>query len=285
LSLVAVVMFGLGLLLSRGDSRRRRGAGVAFVTATVLAAGAGEFLVQMDFLRNTLQGQAPGILIGIIVVLVASALRRLLAAVTTQFGLVLALAGLAGAILAWFQALVIPERGEGPCCPTPAQLPVGLVLAAAAWWLLVGLGLGILGMIEARHAETDPAAGRRAVVTRFSAGLIAVVGVQNALTQTGYLGVDNYGRVLEPWIADLAVLAVAIVLIERAFRRDSTAFILSGAIGLILALTDFNFSYLAQSTYVGLLIEGAILLAVGFTGDRLRRRIGLGGGTSSAAPP
>ena len=77
----------------------------------------------------------------------------------------------------------------------------------------------------------------------------------------------------EPWIGDLALMAIAAVLLERAFRRDSTAFILPAAIGLILAMTDFNFSYLAQSTYVGLLIEGGILLMVGFIGSRLRGRL------------
>ena len=95
----------------------------------------------------------------------------------------------------------------------------------------------------------------------------------NELTQSGSLGGDQYGRLLEPWIADLAIAVVAAVLLERAFRRDSTAFILPAAIGLILAMTDFNFSYLAQSTYVGLLIEGEILLAVGYLGSRVRRRL------------
>jgi hypothetical protein len=275
LTLAALALFGLGVFLAGGDRRRRRGAGIAFVMTTTLAAGAAAFLVQMDFLRNSFQDQAPGILIAIVAAAVAAGLRRLLPAVTTQFGLIAALAGLAGAILAWFQELVYPvySFGAPTLTPTfPPSEPVGLLLAAAAWWLLVGLGLGMLGMVEARHAQADPGAGRRAAITRFWAGLVAVAGVANALTQTGNSGGDSYGRVLEPWIADLAIVGLAAVLVTLAFRRDSNAFILSGAIGLIVALTDFNFSYLAQSTYIGLLIEGAILLAIGFAGDRLRRR-------------
>ncbi len=275
LTLAALVLFGLGVFLAGGDGGRRRGAGIAFVMTTTLAAGAAAFFVQLDVLINRLQGQAPGILITIVAVAVAAGLRRLLPAVTTQFGLIAALAGLAGAILAWFQELVYPVSSFG--APTlnltfgPPE-PVGLLLAAAAWWLLVGLGLGILGMVEARHAQADPAAARRAAITRFWAGLVTVAGVASALTQTGSTGGGSYGRLLEPWIADLAILGLAAVLVGLAFRHDSNAFILSGAIGLIVALTDFNFSYLAQSTYIGLLIEGAILLAVGFAGDRLRRR-------------
>ena len=119
-------------------------------------------------------------------------------------------------------------------------------------------------------------------MTRFWAGLVAVVGLASALTQTGNLGDDRYGRVLEPWIADVAILALAAILTERAFRRGSNAFILAAAIGLIIALTDFNFSYLSESTDVGLLIEGGILLAVGFTGDRLRRRLDHAGGVPPA---
>jgi len=86
-------------------------------------------------------------------------------------------------------------------------------------------------------------------------------------------------------MADLALLAIAAVLLERAFRRGSTAFVLPAAIGLILAMTDFNFSYLAQSRSIGLLIEGGILLAVGFVGTRLRRRLGRSGAGPTAPVP
>ena len=77
------------------------------------------------------------------------------------------------------------------------------------------------------------------------------------------------------------MLVLAAVLVERAFRRDATSFIYAAALGLIVALTDFNVSYLSNSTEIALLIEGLILLGVGVAADRLRRRIG----RSGDAPP
>ena len=276
LALSALAMFGLGAVLARGDRRRRRGAGVVFLATTFLTAGSAAYVVQMDFLRNTFQDQAPGILIAAVAVVVAAFLRRWLPSVMTQFGLVVSLAGLAGAILSWLRSLVYqPEVGGGVVLnpvPVPPE-PVGLLVAAAIGWLLAALGLGLLGTFEARRATADPAAGRRAAITRFLAGLVAIVGTATSLTPSGPLGGDAYGRLIEPWIADLAIALVAAVLLERAFRRDSTAFILPGAFGLIIALTDLNFSYLAQSVYIGLLIEGGILLGVGFLASRVRRRL------------
>jgi hypothetical protein len=110
---------------------------------------------------------------------------------------------------------------------------------------------------------------------------VAVVGVSFSVFTSGSFGNGEYGRLLEPWIGELAVLAVSLVLVERAFRRESSAFILAAAIGLITALTDFNFTYLTSSTDVGLLVEGLILIGAGVAADRLRRRID----RSRATPP
>ncbi len=279
LTIAALATFGLGVFLMRGDSRRRRGAGVAFLTTILLAAAAAEFLVQMDFLRNTFQFQASAVLVALIAVAVAAGMRRILPAVSTQAGLLITLAALAAAVLGWAQQFVYPSNlGRGPCCPQPTVEPVAVLVAGATWWLLTALGLGLLAIVEMRTTAGDPPTLRRVGLTRFWAGMVAVVGVATALTQSGFKGTDAnandvYGRILEPWIAEAVILAVAVILAERAFRRNSTAFILAAAAGLIIALTDFNFTYLAQSTYIGLLIEGGILLIVGFAGDRLRRRL------------
>ena len=61
---------------------------------------------------------------------------------------------------------------------------------------------------------------------------------------------------------------------RRAFRRGANTFVYAAALALIIALTDFNFSYLSDSTEVGLLIEGLILLGAGFAVSKLRQRIG-----------
>ena len=80
------------------------------------------------------------------------------------------------------------------------------------------------------------------------------------------------------------MLVLAAVLVERAFRRDATSFIYAAALGLIVALTDFNVSYLSNSTEIALLIEGLILLGVGVAADRLRRRIGRSGDVPPVEP-
>ena len=187
LTLAALVLVGLGTFLVSGTERRRRGAGVAFLAATTMAAGAAAFFVQLDFLRNTLQEEAPGILIAVLALVVAASLRAVLPAVVTQSGLLLALTGLAGAVLAWFQNLVYPFRVHGGVTLNPVSrppFPVGLVLAAGIWWLLFALGLGLLGRVEARHAEADGAALRRAALTRFWAIFVAVIGLANAIAQS-----------------------------------------------------------------------------------------------------
>ena len=132
----------------------------------------------------------------------------------------------------------------------------------------------MIGLREADAADDDPAAGRRAALTRLWAGLVAVIGLATSVTRQGPTSGFEFGRIIEPWIGDLAILVLAAVLVERAFRRDASTFVYAAALGLIIALTDFNFTYLSSSTELGLLIEGVILLGAGVAADRLRRRIG-----------
>ena len=101
-----------------------------------------------------------------------------------------------------------------------------------------------------------------------------MLGLSQAISRSAGLANGEYGRVVEPWIGDLALVVLSAILVERAFRRDATSFIYAAALGLMIALTDFNVTYLSGSTEVALLIEGLILLAVGVVADRLRRRIG-----------
>jgi hypothetical protein len=272
-AVAAIVMAALGRFLMNGDARRRRAAGVAFLAAVGLIAGAAEFLVQL----LGVQGAVTGIVVALLTVAAAVLLRLVLPAVTTQLGLVGGLTGLAVAVMGWIQSVLVGDFNGGGFTTdqafAPAE-PVAFVLLSAALWLVVALGLGLLGLFEARTGRTDPAAARRAAMTRFYAGLVGVIGLATAVTHNGSLGNGEYGRTLAPWIGDVALLVFAAVLVERAFRRNANAFIVAAGAGLIVALTDFNFSYLSQSTDLGLLIEGAILLAVGFAGDRLRRRLG-----------
>ena len=111
-----------------------------------------------------------------------------------------------------------------------------------------------------------------------------MLGLAQAVTRSAGSANGEYGRVVEPWIGDLALVVLSAILVERAFRRDATSFIYAAALGLMIALTDFNLTYLSGSTEVALLIEGLILLAVGVVADRLRRRIGRGD-APEAEPP
>jgi hypothetical protein len=273
----AFAMVVVGAVLVRGprrvaQARRRRGAGAALIAATVFAAGAAAFGVQIA----ALQGPATGLVIAGVAVVAAGVFRICLPAVTTQLGLLGALTGLAGSVVTWLDSFVVgPFGAGGSCCfdtPAPAT-PVVVVVFGAVTWLVAALVIGIVGIAEARRSSTDPASARRAVLTRFWAGIVAVGGLATSVNSSGSLGNDQYGRLVAPWIGEAAILVLVAVLVERAIRRESAAFVVAAAIGLIVALTDFNFSYLAQSTDVGLLIEGAILLLVGFGADRLRRRL------------
>ena len=111
-----------------------------------------------------------------------------------------------------------------------------------------------------------------------------MIGLASAVTRSAAFADGEYGRVVEPWIGDLALLVLAAILVERAFRRDATSFIYAAALGLMIALSDFNLTYLSDTTEAALLFEGLILLAVGFAADRLRRRIGRDG-AQPAEPP
>jgi hypothetical protein len=276
LTLAALVMFGLGTWLAPRDRRSRRGAGVAFLAVTLLAAGAAGFLVQADFLRNRLQWEAPGVLVAGIAVAVAIGLRRLLPAVTTQLGLLATMTALAAVVLAWVGWLIHPVYFGGTYTPNPippAPDPVGLVLASGCWWLLVALGVGLLSRIEVHEGEADPGASRRASLTRSWAAVVAVAGLASALASSGSLGGGHYGRLLEPWIADVALVALAAVLVERALRRGSLAFLVGAAIAVVLALSDLDFSYVSSPIGGRLVVEGAIVLATAFAADQLRRRI------------
>jgi hypothetical protein len=120
-------------------------------------------------------------------------------------------------------------------------------------------------------------------VSRAWAGFLAVIGVTAAVLTSFYdPSAGETRRVLEPIVGDIAILAVSGVLLERAFRREASAYLYPAGLGVIVALTDLNASYLARatSTEVGLLVEGVILLVAGFAVDRLRRRVGGGRGGS-----
>jgi hypothetical protein len=177
----------------------------------------------------------------------------------------------------------LEDGGTGPITSVPPIANVwNDVLLPVVGWMVISVAIGLVGLRESRRraAGTDG----RAALSRFWAGMVLIAGTWAAVHAFGYRGDDAYGRILEPWLGDLIIVAIVVVLVERAFRRDAVAFIIPAALGLIAALSDLNFTYLAGSTEVGLLLEGVVLLGVGFGADRLRRRLDRRDGTTPARP-
>ncbi len=262
----ALVFAGIVAFLRRGDDRRRRGAGVASLVSTSFAASGFWFTADV-VVRN--DEPLTFVLAALGTAAVAVAFRVALPALLTQFGVLAAATTLAAAILSFARIAIFGE----PTLDTPAPGNDGILLLAleAAWWIAIGIAFGVLGLREA-DAVDDATAQHRASLTRLWAGLVVVGGVATAVTRSGPMpGLDfEYGRILEPWVGDVILIVVAVILVERAFRRGSGAFLAGGAIALIIALTDFNTSYLTESIETGLLVEGVILLAIGFGANRLR---------------
>lgn len=297
MAIAAGALIVLGFVLQRGDARRRRATGVAFLAAVAYVAAAATGL----FAGAQLDGEVLAIVVAASALIAAAVLRRIHPALLTQAGLLASVTGLGAALIAWAGNLLYsqPEMADFPPTEDPAS-PIPRLVLTAAGWLVIALILGILALLEdpaddasdaddvdegLRRSDDADAANRRAALTRVWAGLVAVAGLASTVTQSDYIPPDGYGRIIPEWMAQLAILALAIILVERAFRRDSGAFLLAAGIAFVIALTDFNFTYLTESTEVGLLVEGGILLAVGFGADRLRRRLARDRTTPSPPAP
>lgn len=283
--IAAVALAIVGVALRTGDDRRPRAAGIAFLTAT------GYSVAGVAGLLGSASVYGPGaqLIVALLAVVVASGIRFIHAGLLTQFGVLVSTTASAWAFLSWLDDVVHPDSYTDKGVPIGATPdPILQIFVNAAVWLILALGLGVLAIQESaarRDSLSAPGApGRRAALTRAWAGTVAVIGLASALVRSDVLANGDYGRVVPPWITELLLLGLAALLVERAFRRDSSAFLFAAGIGLIAALSDFNFTYLSGSTDTGLLIEGVLLLAVGFAADRLRRRLsGRPGGPSSGA--
>ncbi|HEV2005727.1 MAG TPA: hypothetical protein VGQ85_03860 [Candidatus Limnocylindrales bacterium] len=284
---VPAIVFGVvGMLVKRRGERERRAAGVAFVVATVHVFGAVGFAMQAvhaDLTITLIVASASAVIAAIL-------FRRALGSVLTQLALLGALVGLAISLLGWLSTQLFPQPGFTDFGPQPINQGIAQlrVMATLAWWILWAAGFGLIALLESRR-NSDPNSSEgeranahaRANFTRFVAGMTAVLGTLNAVGQG-----NPFDRVIPVWLGDLALLAVALVLIVIAFRRNATAYLVPAAIGVIGALSDLNATYVADRTGVGvaLLLEGVILIGVGFVADRLRRRLWGEQKTGNGAP-
>lgn len=298
-SLVPAIAFALGgLALQARGERMRRAAGVAFAVSTAHVATTMWFA--LDAAAPDMGSELQLVIAAGAGTAAAAAYRFRHAALLTQGSLLAALTVLGMAVLGWADQWF-------PVSPPPAMQSADIiyseqyrdasmailrVVLTAAFWLVWAVGIGILGRLEARAAHragdraAAEAADRRASLTRLAAGLTAVAGTASAVAQTNGFGPGGSIRSIEPWVGDLAVLAVSAVLFVLAFR-NAGAYLVPAALGVLYALTDLNATYVAAETGVGtaLLVEGLILLAVGVAAEQARRRLHRAPGRAVADQP
>jgi hypothetical protein len=269
LAIPAAALFLLGTALHRGSARRSRAAGVCLALSTSL--------VSLGVAANLAILFEPGewqlVVATAAGFLVALAYRWLHPSLLTDLAALGWATGLVGATLDLVAATLVPEPTFGTF---GLDRTSGLVLAvlSSAAWIGTGIGFGVVALSEASQGSAD--ALRRAAVTRFWAGTVVVVGVALAVMRSFYDDVlGETVRVIPPWAGVLVVVLVSAVLIERAFRRESSAFVFAAALGLIIALSDLNVSYVAPAggTEIALLLEGVLLLAAALGAERLSGRI------------
>jgi hypothetical protein len=272
--IVPAIALGVGgWYLARSGPSQRRAAGVLFAvsvghvfqgTATLLAPAS-------DFRLHSLVA-------AIASTVAAGLFRRLHAAVLTQATLLGALVVLAATAVAWIDQQLFASVAD----PYTVSGGVQRVLLEIAWWLGWALLFGLFGRWELRGARDDVEANRRAFLSRFVGGFTAVIGTTVGISANG-----ETGRLLEPWLGDLLLLVVVAVLLAAAFRFGASVYLAPAALGIVIALSDLNEYYLAQQTGQGvaLLLEGVILIGVGFGGDRLRKRLASRQTPPMAAPP
>jgi hypothetical protein len=262
----AAVFFAIGLVLHGRSARLDRAAGVAYL----LSVG----FVWAGVIANVsifTQGVLPQVAGAAAAVVAAAAYRWLHPSVLTTVGLLAAITGLTAAGLQLLNQVLYPAPADFDAFPPQPGIP-GAIISSVAW-IVCAIVIGLIGLAESRGGSS--AAERRATLVRFWAGVVAVVGVATSVMRTEYPN-GNAERAIEPIVGELIVLVVSAVLVERAFRRESGAYVLAAALGVIIALTDFNFSYFAEraGTEVALLIEGLLLIAIAFVAERLTRRVG-----------
>jgi hypothetical protein len=267
LAIAAAVFFVIGLVLHGRSARLGRAAGVAFVLSVAFIAGGVTANVAIVG-----EGATPALAGAAAALVAAIAYRWYHPALLTQAAMLLAIAGLVQAWLSFLDESLV-RSPVGTIGGTSIDSATFAAVVASIFWIACAILLGLIGLAEARAPGVN--AARRAALTRFWAGVVAVVGVASAVMRTEFVDAEAH-RIVEPWVGQLIVLAISAVLLQRAFSREAGAYVVAAALGVVIALTDFNFTYFAAAggTEVALLIEGLLLIAIAFGAERLSRRVG-----------
>ncbi|MEO8462192.1 MAG: hypothetical protein ABI555_03190 [Chloroflexota bacterium] len=252
-----------GMLLRTGGEHASRASGVLFAVTVSCAYGAAYFLMA----RLVGDGD-PGQQLGgaVAAVVTAILLRRRHPSLLTQAGLVGSTLSLAAGLSGVLRLRLL--RAD------PYAASLSTVVLDLALWLGAAALLAFLAERELRRAG-DPGS-RRAGLTRLVAGLVAVIATAAILSQGGPSGDYEWGRVVTPIVAEGATVLVSVLVLLLAIRRNAPAFFYPGALGIVIALSDFNGQYVASQVGTGLalFLEGLIILGAGLVTDRIRRRFG-----------
>ena len=264
----AAVFFVIGLVLHGRSARLSRAAGVAFlVSVGFVASGVDAQRRDRGRRRGDESSRAPW----------PASPRRLAyrwyhPAVLTEV-----------ALLAAITAVVQASLGCSPSGSTRLGAAFGGSFGAfdirgpssrSLAWLACAVLIGLIALLEARTGSRGrrPASGARPILGGYRRRSPAWRRPSCGPTFDG-AGIAH--RVIEPWIADVIVLAVSAVLVERAFRRESAAYVVAAALGVVVALTDFNATYVAPTSgiEIALLVEGLLLIGIALGAERIRRRV------------
>jgi hypothetical protein len=265
----------LGIVLARRPAPLRRAAGAAlFVSAGEIGAGA--FFAMQWFNPSTDYGPQPlDALIGATAGLIAAGFYRWrLAALATQLAVIIGVCSTASLAMNWYDEVIFGSAPFGEGGEVGWGVSFLRVVLTLGWWWLIAALLGFLGLLEERRGGQG--SGARAAATRIAAGLAAVLGTWTAITIMGPWNWETEpSRVLEPAVGDALMLAVSIVLVALALRRVTSAYLWPAALGVLIALTDLNASYVVDETGMGpaLLVEALALFGIALLSDRIRRRI------------
>lgn len=294
---IAAVAYGVaGFFAGRRPERRiQRSAGVWYLVGAALVGLTGVFAARAVG-GETLRFETT-VLVGSLAWLAAALVtRRDRAAIPTQLGLIVAVQTAAAAAALESGRLVFGDAGVPYDDRGAALLRAGGQLF---WTFAAAVGLGIAGHWEATLAAD--AGGRwRAALTRFAAGLTAVVGTTVALVaqspralRIGEEYSDYYAYSGGFPLDDLLILALAAGLVVLAMRSGASAYLYPAGLGFFVALTDLNASYFEPAIGLGpaLLVEGLALIGVGYLTNRMRGllrgggpRLGQAGRSPGSAP-
>jgi hypothetical protein len=278
LVVTVVLCAAAGWLRRRADRRSRRAAGVALLVMLPNLGVAVNNLVGVASGGPTDAGTMIPFAAALAVVLAALASRRFVPALSTQTGLALACVAAGAYGLAWLESVLFPSRwsdwGEYIVDPTA---DLARTAGTIAWWLLVGT---VMAVLLVRLDRGDGVVGRRRL-GRLAAGLTVVGGTATAVMATGYMGEP----VLEPFVGAGILALEGIVLVGLAGRLGAAEYVWPGGLAIFGALTYLNAQYLAVETglWVGLLVEGILLLVIGFVTRQVAERIQKTGEPQAAA--